>query len=70
MQTGTVWRNILQKYNISFSTTEPHHPHQNYCEKRIQDVKRGANRILDHTGASSTVWVYNNNNNNNKKIIF
>jgi len=58
MQTDTVWRNILRKYNISFSTTEPHDSHQNYCERRIQDVKQGANRILDHTGASSTLWVY------------
>ena len=35
MQIGDAWKQVLRKYNISASTTEPHHPHQNPAERRI-----------------------------------
>ena len=52
------WLEILRKYNISSSTTEPHHPWQNEAERRIQEYKKGTNHILDRTGAPSTLWFY------------
>ena len=58
METGKKWKEIFRKYTISSSTTEPHHPWQNRSERRIQDFKKGTNRILDRTGAPSNLWFY------------
>jgi len=58
METSAVWKGILRKYNIAQSTTEPHYPQQNRSERRIQEIKKGTNRILDHTGAPTSLWVY------------
>ena len=58
METGKKWNEIYRWYNISSSTTEPHHPHQNPAERRIQEYKKGTNRILDRTGAPSYLWFY------------
>ena len=58
MQTGEVWKNILRKYNIQGLTTEPYHPQQNPAERRIQDVKRVALRIMDHTNTPETLWFH------------
>ena len=35
MERSKAWKEVLRKYNISFSTTEPHHSWQNPAEKRI-----------------------------------
>ena len=35
METSKAWKAILRKYNISASTTEPYHPHQNRSERQI-----------------------------------
>ena len=51
METGKAWTELLRKYIISSSTTEPHHPQQNPAECTIQDIKSGTRRLLDHTGA-------------------
>ena len=58
MELSKNWRSILRKYNISSSTTEPHHSWQNHAERRIQEYKKGVNRILDRTGAPSNLWFY------------
>ena len=58
MQTSEAWRAILRKYNIAFGTTEPQHPWQNKCERRIQDVKSFTNRIMDHTKTPDFLWNY------------
>ena len=58
MERSKAWSDILRKYTISSSTTEPHHPHQNPAERRIQELKKGTNRILDRTGAPSYLWFY------------
>ena len=58
MERSNKWLEVLRKYNISSSTTEPLHPWQNDAERRIQEYKKGTNRILDRTGAPSTLWFY------------
>lgn len=58
METSRAWKNILRKYNINIQNTEPYHPNQNYAERRIQEVKKIANRIMDHTNTPDSLWVY------------
>jgi len=58
MQRSKAWKDILRKYNTSSSTTEPHHPQQNPAERRIQEIKKHASSILDHTGAPNYLWLY------------
>ena len=55
MERSKAWRKNLRKYNISSSTTEPHHPWQNPAEKIIQEYKKGTNWLLDCTGAPKTL---------------
>ena len=58
METSRAWKNILRKYNINIQNTEPYHPNQNYAERRIQEVKKISNRIMDHTNTPDSLWVY------------
>ena len=59
METSKKWKETYRRYNISSGTTEPHHPQQNYpAERKIQDYKKGTNRLLDRTGAPSHLWFY------------
>ena len=44
-----IWTEILDQYSIAVETTEPHHPHQNPVERRIQTVKNKVMAIMDHT---------------------
>ena len=37
--------------------SEPYRQNQNPAERRYQDIKRLANRILDRTGAPDTLWL-------------
>ncbi|CAJ1938442.1 unnamed protein product [Cylindrotheca closterium] len=37
--------------------SEPHRQNQNPAERRYQDIKRLANRILDQTGAPPSLWL-------------
>ncbi|CAJ1940700.1 unnamed protein product, partial [Cylindrotheca closterium] len=37
--------------------SEPHRQNQNPAERRYQDIKRLANRILDRTGAPPSLWL-------------
>jgi hypothetical protein len=36
---------------------EPDHQHQNPAERRIQDVKKESNRIIDRTGTPASDWL-------------
>ena len=36
--------------------SEPNHQHQNYAERKIQDVKSTTNIIMDRTGAPNYTW--------------
>ena len=47
---------ILRKYNIKDMQTEPHHPNQNPAERRIQEVKKTSNMIMDRTGCPGHLW--------------
>ena len=58
MQIGDAWKQVLRKYNISASTTEPHHPHQNPAERRIQELKKVTIRIMDHTNCPGYLWYH------------
>ena len=57
MEISSAWKQVLRKYNIERCTTEPYHPHQNPVERRIQDIKKVALSILDHTGAPESLWL-------------
>ena len=46
-------------YGISAWQSEPHQQHQNYAERKIQQLKQMTNVILDCTGAPSSVWLSN-----------
>ena len=48
---------ILRMYAIHDFQCEPHHQHQNPAERRIQEVKKFANMLLDRTGAPAPLWL-------------
>jgi len=50
-------RNIQRLYNIQDGQTEPHYHHQNPVERRIQDVKKMTNTIMDRTGCPAGYWL-------------
>ena len=56
MQTSKAWQEILRKYNISQTTTEPHSPWQYLAERRIQDLKNLSKQLLDRGGADDALW--------------
>ena len=57
METLGAWGKICRRYNIAQSTTEPHSPQQNPAERRIQEVKKHVNHIMDRVGAPDMLWV-------------
>jgi hypothetical protein len=36
---------------------EPHHQHQNYSERRIQEVEKLTNTLLDYSGYPPSLWL-------------
>ena len=50
-------KNLLRLYCIKDRQSEPHYQHQNPVERRIQDVKRISNNIMDRTGTPSKFWL-------------
>lgn len=56
-QTGKAVEQILRLYNIKDAQSEPEHQHQNYAERRIQDVKRLTNAVMDRTGTPAAFWL-------------
>jgi len=48
---------ILRLYHISSFHCEPHHQHQNPAERKIQEVKKMTNAIMDRTGTPAKHWL-------------
>src|SRR3982750_1632840 len=55
-ETSKAIKDILRHYCIKDMQSEPNHQHQNYAEKKIQDVKSTANVIMDRTGEPNYTW--------------
>ena len=49
-QIGKTVREILRMYAIKDFRCEPHHQHQNFAERQIQEVKKRCNILMDRTG--------------------
>ena len=56
-QVGRAVQEILRMYAIKDFQCEPHHQHQNPAERRIQEVKKLSNHMLDRTGAPAKLWL-------------
>ena len=50
-------QNILRYLFIDDWQSEPYHQHQNSAKRKIQDIKRLANRLLDRTGNFPELWL-------------
>ena len=57
VQIGKTIQTILRMYCIEDMQSEPHHQHQNPAERRIQDIKKVSNHIMDRTGTPSKFWL-------------
>jgi hypothetical protein len=57
VQIGKEATNILRLYAISSYQCEPHHQHQNPAERKIQEVKKLTNAIMDRTGTPAKYWL-------------
>ena len=57
VQIGSQVRNILRMYAISNFQCEPHHQHQNPAERKIQEVKKLTNAVMDRTGTQAKYWL-------------
>ena len=44
-------------YAIKDFRCEPHHQHQNFAERQIQEVKKRCNLLLDRTGTPASYWL-------------
>jgi hypothetical protein len=50
-------KNIQRMYCIKDAQNEPLYQNQNFAERRIQDVKRLTNSIMDRTGTPAAFWL-------------
>ena len=50
-------KDIQRMYCIDDAQSEPHYQNQNKCERRIQDLKRTTNNIMDRTGTPAGYWL-------------
>ena len=50
-------RDILRMYAIDDGQSEPYYQHQNPAERKIQDIKRTMNNIMDRTGCPKWWWL-------------
>ena len=57
VQCGSKVKNILRMYHISNFQCEPHHQHQNPAERKIQEVKKMVNQVMDRTGMQARFWL-------------
>ena len=56
-ETSQTVKDYLRWLIIDDWQSEPYRQNQNHAERRYQDVKRTANRILDRTGAPDSLWL-------------
>jgi hypothetical protein len=50
-------KDILRNYAIDDWQSEPYHEHQNFAERRYQNIKATTNKVLDRTGAPAHAWL-------------
>ena len=50
-------KDLQRMYAIDDGQSEPHYQHQNPAERKIQDVKRMMNNIMDRTGTPKWWWL-------------
>ena len=56
-QIGKKVAEILRNYHIADHQSEPHYQNQNPAERRIQDIKKTTNAIMDRTGTPAKFWL-------------
>jgi hypothetical protein len=54
---GKAVKEILWIYSIKDHQSKPRYQHQNYAKRRIQELKRVVNQILDRSGAPPEMWL-------------
>jgi Reverse transcriptase (RNA-dependent DNA polymerase) len=57
VQIGSAVKAILRLYAIADFQCEPHYQNQNPAERRIQDVKKLSNQLMDRTGTPEQYWL-------------
>jgi len=50
-------QDILRHFYMKQYRSEPHQQNQNPAERRIQDMKKHTNMLLDRTGAPASMWL-------------
>ena len=48
---------LMRMHEMQDAQSEPEHQHQNPAERKIQDVKRAVNNVMDRTGCPSGWWL-------------
>ena len=56
VETSKQIKEILQMYAIKDQQSKPYHQHQNYAERRIQEVKNTSTIIMDRVKANKRIW--------------
>ena len=56
VETSKAIKDILRTYAIKDVQSEPNHQHQNYAERRIQEVKNTSTLIMDRVKAPNCLW--------------
>jgi hypothetical protein len=56
-QIGKNVQQILRMYRIPDFRCEPHYQHQNYAERRIQELMKTNNALLDCAGTPAAYWL-------------
>ena len=56
-EVSSAMKNIQRLYMIKDCQSEPHYQHQNPIERRIQDIKRMSNNIMDRVGCPTKFWL-------------
>ena len=54
---STKVKELHRMYCVKDHQSEPHYQHQNYAERRIQDIKKMANGIMDRVRCPSKFWL-------------
>jgi transposase InsO family protein len=57
VQIGAAVNAILRHYGIDDHQSESYHQHQNYAERRIQEIKRFVDVLMDRTGTPAGYWL-------------